>query len=111
MDKNAKERKYELVVIVDAKNSQEEKDQIVKGISDTVSKGGAKVINSQVWLDKQKLAFEIKKKTEGTYYLFNIEGVPGAISKIKSDLRLNDKCLRHLIIQQELNQPLEALKG
>ena len=87
-------RKYELVVIVDAKLSNEEKEGIRKEITDVVNKAGAKVINSQVWLEKNRFTFRIKKRTEGTYYLINFEADGASADKIRPVLRLNERVLR-----------------
>ncbi len=87
-------RKYELVVIVDAKLSNEEKESIRKEITDVVNKAGAKVINSQVWLEKSRFTFRIKKRTEGTYYLINFEADGASADKIRPVLRLNERLLR-----------------
>ena len=75
--------KYELVVIVDATIPQEEKDVIVKDASDAIAKCEGNVINSQVWVDKQKFFFQMKKRTEGTYYLINFEVKGDALSKLR----------------------------
>ena len=65
--------KYELVVIINAQLNQEEKDKVFKQATDGVLKGGGKVINSQVWLERHKFTFRMKKCSEGTYYLINFE--------------------------------------
>ena len=61
MEKDEQKRKYELVVIVDAKLTNESKETVRKEVADLVNKHGGKVINSQVWLEKHKFTFEIKK--------------------------------------------------
>jgi len=91
--------KYEMVTIVDATLPQEEKESIVKEVSDIISKCDGKVINSQVWFEKQKIAFRIKKQWEGTYYLFNFEGKQSELAKQRQLLKLNEKVLRSLIIK------------
>lgn len=93
--------KYELVTIVDAVNPQEEKEQAVKQAQDIVTKAGGKVINNQVWIEKQRFSFLMKKKKEGTYYLINFEGKPSILGSIRSALKLNEKILRSLIIKVE----------
>ena len=93
--------RYELVVIVDASISQEEKEKIVKEAGDAVVKCEGNVINSQVWLDKHKFTFRMKKRTEGTYYLINFESVKSGLSKLRNALRLNENILRSLIVKAE----------
>lgn len=99
MEKNELARKYELVVIVDAKLTKEAKDAVRKEVTDEINKHGGKVINSRVWLEKQKFTFQIKKCKEGTYYLFNCEGKGAVIEKIQSALKLNEKILRFVFVK------------
>ena len=89
-------RKYELMIIVDSKLSNDEKDGIFKSVNEAVTKSGAKIINSQVWLDKNKFSFKLKKSTEGVYYLVNYEAPSDANAKIEVSLKLNEKILRLL---------------
>jgi ribosomal protein S6 len=98
MDKKENVRKYELVVVLDAKLGNDAKDAIIKETIDIVAQTGAKVINNRVWLEKQKFTFPIKKCHEGTYYLINIEGNGQQSEEIRKALRLREKILRFLII-------------
>ena len=108
MEKNELTRKYELVVIVDAKLTNEMKEAVRKEVTDTINKRGGKVINSQVWLEKHKLTFQIKKCNEGTYYLINFEGKSEIVQKIRPILKLNEKILRFDIIKPESKVTAEA---
>ena len=109
MVKSAK--KYELVLIVDAKLTNESKEAIRKEVAESISKHGGKVINSQVWLEKQKLTFQIKKCGEGTYYLINFEGEGDVADKVKAGLRLNEKVLRFMFIRAESRHLAEPARA
>ena len=91
--------KYELVVIVDANTPQEKKESILKETTEAIGKSEGKVINSQVWLDKHRFTFRLKKCLEGTYYTVNFEGLPSTIAKIQQYLKLNEEILRSLIVR------------
>ena len=108
MEKNEVIRKYELVVIVDGKLTNEAKEVIRQEVADVINKRGGKVINSQVWLEKHKFTFPIKKCSEGTYYLINFEGEGGVISKIRPKLKLNEKVLRFDFIKIESKAKVET---
>jgi small subunit ribosomal protein S6 len=99
MKPNSVIRKYELMLIVDAKLTNEEKEVINKEVSDLLQKSGAKMINNQVWNEKHRFTFRIKKCTEGTYYLINFESDTQVANHFRSLLRLNEKILRFGIIQ------------
>ena len=101
MEKNMLRKKYELVVIVDAKLTNDSKETVRKEVTDLVNKHGGKVINSQVWLEKHNLTFEIKKCTEGTYYIVNFEGGSDVVNTMKPPLKLNEKILRFAFIKVE----------
>ena len=102
--------KYELMVIVDAQIPADQKDQVFKQTLEAVTKGGGKVTNNQVWLDKHKMAFQIKKCREATYSLVKFESAADVIDRIKQTLRLNEKILRFSVIRagQDNHKKLEA---
>ncbi len=91
--------KYELVVIVDAAAPQTEKEGVIKDVAEVVTKAGGRVVNSQVWMDRHRFSFQMKKKSEGTYYLLNMEAPSGALAAVRKDLRLMESVLRSLIIK------------
>lgn len=101
MEKSTLVRKYELVLIVDAKLPGEAKEAIRKEVTGLIHKHGGKVINSQIWLEKHKLTFPIKKCDEGAYYIINFEGGNDVVANVKLSLKLNEKILRFLFIRVE----------
>lgn len=111
MEKTGLTRKYELVVIVDAKLTEEVKETVRKDVAGLIEKHDGKVINSQVWLEKHKMTFEIKKCSEGTYYLVNFEGKSSIIAKIKPLLKLNEKILRFEFIKLEAKTAAEPARA
>ncbi len=101
MENNELLRKYELMIIVDARLTNEERESVWKEVMEIVNKGGGKVVNSRVWLERHKLAFSIKKCREGTYYLINMEGPGTLVEKIRSLLKNYEKVLRFSVIYVE----------
>jgi len=89
--------KYELIVVVDAASLQEEKDTVLKEVIDVINKCDGKLINRNVWLDKHKFTFPVKKRKDGTYYILNFEGPQPRMAELRKLLRLNDKVLRFLL--------------
>ena len=94
-------KKYEIAIIIDGQLGKDEKDAIIKKVTDAITKAGGKVINSQVWIAKQKFIFKIKRRTEGTYYLLNMEAAADAVAKVRQALALNEDVLRSLITVTE----------
>ena len=93
--------KYEFVYIIDAHATPGVKDEITKQINDALAKAGVKCINSQVWLERQRMSFPMKKLWEGTYYLLNLEAPAANITKLHSLLRINEQILRFMTIKVE----------
>ncbi len=93
--------KYELMSLVKAQLTAEEKETIFKQATEAVTKNGGKIINSQVWLEKHRLAFSIKKCKEATYHLIKFEAAGNAIEKIKQIVRLNEEILRFFIVKAQ----------
>lgn len=92
--------KYELMVMVDANKSPTEKEEVYRQTQDVITKTGGRVLNTQVWLEKYKMSFSLKKKTEATYYLVTFESEGALLAKMRELLRLNEEILRYLIIRQ-----------
>jgi small subunit ribosomal protein S6 len=93
--------KYEFVYIIDAHTAQSGKDEIAKQVADAAAKSEVKMVNSQIWLEKHKMSFPIKKIVEGTYFMLNLEAKSNAINKMQSILRINEQILRFLTIRVE----------
>ena len=104
-------KKYELMVIVDGRLSQDEKTAVFKETTDTVTKSGGKIINSQVWLDKHKLTFPIKKCKEATYYVVNYEADGSVNAKAGAALKINERVLRYAIEVQQVQKAAVAPKA
>jgi len=93
--------KYELVTILDAQLTSEKKESIHEQVVDSVVKGGGKVINKELWLDKHKMTFKIKRCIEATYYLIRFEALTSAVAKIKQTLKVNEDILRFAIYRTQ----------
>lgn len=93
--------KYEAMFILKPDLSEEEKKALFNQINDTVIKHKGNVISSNVWSERRKLYFTIKKYQEGIYYLVNFNLEPLAVKDINQAYKLNDNILRVLITKLE----------
>lgn len=89
--------KYELALVVDVALAQEQKDSVIKEVSDAIVKSGGKMINHQIWIERHKLSFRLKKCWEATYYLLSLECPASAVLPLQKILRVNERVLRFLI--------------
>ena len=93
--------KYELVVMLDAHASQDQKEATIGQVQDLITKNSGKVLGNKVWVEKQKISFQIKGKDEFTYYLVEFEGPGETPVALRSALRLNEEVLRFLMTKRE----------
>ncbi len=90
-------RNYELLFIVDASISDEEKEKVVVGVSELISKLGGKPGEPDRW-GVRKFAYPVHYKNEGYYCLINFEAEDSAIAQITGKLNINKHIVRQMIV-------------
>lgn len=93
--------KYEAMFIIKTDLSEEDKKALFNQIGDTITKRQGKILSANIWAEKRKLNFTIKKYTEGLYYLLTFNIGPDAVKEIRHTYKLNDSILRVLITRIE----------
>jgi len=61
--------KYEAMFIVKPGLSEEESKTVYATIKDVIAKNGGTVLFADIWSERRRLAYIIKKQQEGVYYL------------------------------------------
>lgn len=89
--------KYEAMFVIKPDLSEEEKKALFNQINDLVIKHNGKVISANIWSEKRKLYFPLKKYREAIYYLMNFNAMPQAIKDLNQAYKLNESILRVLI--------------
>jgi small subunit ribosomal protein S6 len=90
--------KYEAMFIVKPELSEDDRKTLLTQISDVIVKNSGKVLNADIWSEKRKLTFTIKKHLEGIYYLVSFNLPTEAMTKIKYAFKLNENILRVMIL-------------
>lgn len=88
---------YEVMFIIKPELSEEEKKNLFGQLNDLVVKNKGKVSTANIWLERKKLFFPIKKHREGVYYLMNFSIAPTQIAELKHAYKLNENILRVLV--------------
>ena len=86
-------RSYEMMVIIDP--TVEDHSVEVKAIEELVVKLGGEVAKTDVW-GKRRLAYEIKKLTEGIYVVIEFKIEPDQLKELGRVLSLRPLVIRHL---------------
>jgi len=90
---------YETMYIVDPARSEQEVESLTEGLKSEIVEKGGEVVDVQ-HVGKKRLAYAIKKKRDGFYFLLYFRLAGDRISELKAGYRLNDSILRFLILKK-----------
>jgi small subunit ribosomal protein S6 len=90
--------KYEAMFITRPELSEDDRKALLGQIKEVAVKNGCDVAALDLWSDRRKMTFTIKKQQEGLYFLMNFNAPPQAIDKLKYAFKLNEQILRVLIL-------------
>ena len=93
-------RHYELMVILDPDLEERTVAPSLDRFLNVVRKGGGSVENVNIW-GRRKLAYEIKKKTEGIYAVVDLTAEPATVQELDRQLNLNEAILRTKVTRPE----------
>ncbi len=93
-------RTYELMCIVQPELDEEGVDALNARIADVITSGGGEVISVEI-LGRRRLAFPIRKKTEGVYVLTYASMDNACMAELGRRLRLSEEVIRHLIVRPD----------
>lgn len=89
-------RQYEVVLILQPDLDEASFNAAVDKVKGWISEGEGTVEKVDVW-GKRKLAYPIRKQTEGQYALLTVQMDPSFASKLEGNLRLLEPVMRFLI--------------
>jgi small subunit ribosomal protein S6 len=92
---------YELVVIISPELTEEAVDGVVGRISQFITDNGGSVANIEQW-GKKKLAYPIKRFTEGNYVLARFKMKPRLSKELEASLQISEEVFRHLLIRVDI---------
>jgi small subunit ribosomal protein S6 len=87
-------RAYELMVIFDTELDDVTVQQLIGRLNDIVTAGGGKVATTDRW-GRRRFAYEINKKQEGYYVVFEIVTEARDLDDLDRFLRIADGVVRH----------------
>ena len=93
-------REYELVFIVHPDLDETATNDIVERITEWITESGGTVDTVDSW-GKRKLAYPIRKQSEGQYFLFMTHMAPTFVSEMERNLRFLEPVIRFLITSVE----------
>ena len=90
--------KYELALVVSANVEDEVRTATVEKVINLINSFGGTITDPGT-CEKKKLAYEIKKMSEGYYNFIKFESEATTPAEVESRLRIMDNVLRFLIVK------------
>lgn len=92
-------KNYEVMFIVKV-GEEDVVEAMVKRVEELITKNGG-TVNNIDRMGKRRLAYEVKKQTEGDYTLIEFAIDPSQIKEIDRVIKINESIIRHLIVKQD----------
>ena len=92
--------KYELALVVNAKNEDEAREAVVEKAKGYVARYGGTVTEVEEW-GKKRLAYEVQKMREGFYYFIQFEADATCPAEVERHVRIMDNVMRYLVVKKE----------
>ena len=90
--------KYESVIIINPNLEEQGIKTLVDKFSNLINKNGK--VESVDELGKKKLAYEVKKYTEGYYLVINFEAEPSLIAELERNYRITDEIIKFIVVKK-----------
>lgn len=90
-------REYETVFILHPQVDDAGVDREIEAVKQTIEDGQGEVTGIHKW-GRRRLAYMIRKATEGTYTLIRFHANPGVLKELDRRYKINESVLRHLTV-------------
>ncbi len=91
-------RVYEMMYIAEPDTADDHIGQLNDAISKLIEDQGGSVVKVED-MGRRRMAYKIKKNTEGRYVLFEIEGSGKEIAELERRMRVNDRIFRYITVR------------
>ncbi len=102
-------RRYETIFIVRSNIAEDEIDAVINKTSSIIEGDGGIIIRIDKW-GLKKLAYLIKKESQGYYVYLDYASIPASVSEMERIFRIDDKVLKYLTIKLADSCDPEAIK-
>lgn len=90
-------RTYEALYIASPEMEEGDIQTLSQEVEGLVTASGGAIVRSEIW-GKRKLAYLVKKYSEGNYILLRFQANPDFIQKLELWFKLNDAVIRYMVL-------------
>ncbi len=90
---------YELLLIITPDHDENEAEALTNQVKGIIE-GGGTLLKVDPW-GKKRLAYPIRKRSEGYYVLYIFECIPGFVAELNQSLHVIEAILRYMVVQYE----------
>ncbi len=100
-------KKYETIFILDPDLEDEKIQAVVEKVKGIITQASGEIIKVEDW-GKRKLAYLVKKKSRGHYYLTHFSGSPALLAELERNFRVMDAVIKFQSIRLDEKQDSSA---
>ena len=93
-------RKYEVMVIIDPDVDDRQVTPLIEKHLKTITDGKGTVDNIDVW-GRKRLAYDINKKSEGTYVVLNLTCDPAVVQEMDRLMTIDEQVMRTKVLRPD----------
>ncbi len=97
METMTKKKLYEAMFLIDSADAGSDWDGVIAAITKTLERAEVDIVSITKW-DDRRLAYEIKRKSRGTYILCYFRSDGQKNQEIETAVQLSEKIIRVLIL-------------
>lgn len=90
-------REYELVLIINPELDDTETESLIEGVKNNIESNGGEVLKVDPW-GRKRLAFPIKKNSDGYYVLLIFRSEPAFIPQLSNSFRVIESIIRNMVV-------------
>lgn len=91
-------RRYESIYILRPGMSEEQVDAIIENTNKIITDDAGTIISLDKW-GMKKLAYLVKKETQGYYVYCDFAGTPAAVAEFERRFRIEDSVLKYMTVK------------
>jgi len=96
-------RQYESIFIASPELAEEQADELVKYFEGIIAEQGGELLKTDRW-GRKKLAYDIRKFSEGNYTLFELKAGPKLIAELERRYRNHENVIKYLSVRVDETQ-------